>query len=109
MRSKSLESLANTRKHLKKLYSIACDSPRFFRQTRNKHFSAGEDVFLGDTFDTQRFIHDLQIRHTRYAHLAQSPGCPEDLLEHRNGIFLVRAHSHGMNQRAIDVPKQYAH
>src|ERR1044072_8161757 len=109
MRGERFQSLAVTRQHLEKLHAIARHSSRLFRQTRDQQLSTGQYFVLSDPSITERFVNNLQIRHSRHAHLGQPPRSAEDLLEHGNRVFLVPAHPHGMNQRAINIPEQYAH
>src|ERR1044071_6541375 len=104
-----LQRLAHAGKHFEELHTIARHSSRFFRQTRNKHVGACQDFLTTNPSIIQRFVNNLQVSHPRHTHLGQTPGRSEDLLEHGNRVLLVPARPHRMNQRTVNVPKEYAH
>ena len=50
MRRESFQRLSHTRQYFKKLLAVAGHSSRFFRQTRNEHLRARQNLVLTDTF-----------------------------------------------------------
>src|SRR5258705_2527119 len=95
MISQSLKSFLNTREQFKERFTVSRDLPRFFCQTLTQVMDPLQHVVLSKTLITQCFSYNLQVSHSRHAHVRETAGGSKDLFENRNRVLLICPRAHG--------------